>query len=106
MSEKEVKTCNTDTQISLDFPFVRGIRIYRPRSQTYGNTPSKGFSGSVHRRYRAQARTQVWKMLQASVKVMRGMRIVFAKSESCLEFFWARIDLASARFRLTEPSGC
>jgi hypothetical protein len=82
MSEKEVKTCNTDTQISLDFPFVRGIRIYRPRSQTYGN------------------------MLQASVKVMRGMRIVFAKSESCLEFFWARIDLASARFRLTEPSGC
>jgi hypothetical protein len=45
MSEKEFKTCNTDTHISLDFPFVRGKRIYRPCSHTYRNTPNKGFSG-------------------------------------------------------------
>ena len=34
---------------------------------------------------------------------MRGMRIVFAKSESCLELLWARVDFVSARFRLTKP---
>jgi len=106
MSEKEVKTCNTDTQISLDFSFVRGTRIIRPCSHTYGYTPNKGFGGGVHHGYRAQARTQLWKMLQASVKIMRGMRIVFEKSESCLELLWARVDFVSARFRLTKPAGC